>query len=111
MTNAFASSNWQALRAANETLLEEEDQILGAQRFEEATVELETADGKGLALKTKVGGLIGDPWAVYSFCQPSFAMADVTKKKRYILRRPLCEGPRLRNDGRPKPYKICRRPR
>ena len=52
MTNAFASSNWQALRAANETLLEEEDQVLGAQRFEETTVELETADGKGLALKT-----------------------------------------------------------
>ena len=69
MTNAFASSNWQALREANKTLLEEEDQIIGAQRFEEATVDLETADGKGVSLKAKVSGLIGDPWAVYSFCQ------------------------------------------
>ena len=69
MTNAFASSTWPALREANKVLLEEEDQILGAQRFEEATVDLETADGKGVSLKTKVGGLIGDPWAVYSFCQ------------------------------------------
>jgi len=69
MSNAFGSTKWERLTAANETLLTQGDRDFGEQRFRWAAVELPCEGGDTVTLRIGCGALMGDPWAVKSFTQ------------------------------------------
>ena len=66
ITNAFASIAWSALSAANGEIMKQGERQFGEQRFRWAAV-LFKDSARCAFLKTGVGALIGDPWAVKVF--------------------------------------------
>eukprot|EP00959_Pyramimonas_sp_CCMP1952_P060491 1263778-Pyramimonas_sp.AAC.1 len=66
LSNAFASSKWEALDQATRTLVQPRDLNLCRQRFRRAGCVLPAADGP-LFLRPGCGSLQGDPYAVRSF--------------------------------------------
>lgn len=69
ISNAFASSSWQALDRANASITNPIDASLGMQRYRWATISLPTGDSAQLLVKNHCGGSMGDPYIVHSFCR------------------------------------------
>ena len=66
MTNAFASTVWEELDKTVELFARPRDVELCRERYRHSVVQLQAAEGP-LLVKTKQGGVMGDPFVVKSF--------------------------------------------
>eukprot|EP00959_Pyramimonas_sp_CCMP1952_P108710 2273125-Pyramimonas_sp.AAC.1 len=83
MSKAFGSSSWEAMGRAISAIVQSEHVALCKNRYRDAVVLLPRDEGD-LAVKTGVGGMMGDPFVVAAFsttfCRPVLKWADAARE-------------------------------